>query len=315
MEKFVCASGFIRSMYQDHSKSLDWKIPMNIAPYVKKLIELHNTPGQLLTKPQFYNNEWTYLTQKRNFMNFYDENDVDLMIDPIDDTKYRKMLAVCFEAYLRRQLILLYSDPNIILKNLTLRLPTLNVYGNDANDIRLQQVKVRYFSLCDDYDYKYSTGLMPPEYRQLTWHNRKNPELPKFRCCPSLLNSMDCMSLLYENMENPTEEIMIKTAYFLRPFRFVLPLTFLFDIFGGFGNILPIEFNFPDHPIKNRFPDNTLLIDKVERVFLEEFKNRSKHQFCEEEVMLPRRANAFLAGGFVCHMLGLTSAFMHTQHS
>lgn len=309
---------FIQKMYSHHSlANLKLKIPAEFVSYNNNLLRLHNTPGQLLQEV----NLWIDLTgvyrRPHSFMEYYDENDPDLMIEPIDDAKHRKTWAICFEAYLRRQLLLLYTPPefkniqNIVYKNLTLPLPVVNVHSTNPDDIRMQRVKIKSFSLCERSNITYH---IPPEYRHLTWYSKKNrgEELPKFRCRPALLNSMDCMQLLYNNMEFASEEIMIKTAYFLRPFRFFLPFTFMFDIFGGFRNSyfnrIPIEYNFPDHATVNRFPDSSVLIDKVERSFLDGF-NIQKRRFSEDEVILPRRANAFLAGGSVSYMLGLTTQF------
>lgn len=314
MNNLKCTSDFIRMMYQHQSsKSLNLEIPKEIEPYVKKLIRLHKTPGQLLSDPQQWINEWQYLKKdpkKIVFMYYYDEKDPDLMIDPIDNTDHRKTWAICFEAYLRRQLMVLYGRPakDIMLKNVTLLLPAINPHSNDPDDICVQQVKIKSFP---PRDCDYTEQLIPPKYRHFTWYVKKgsSTQLPKFRCRPALLNSMDCMSLLHDNMEFPSKEIMIKVAYYLRPFRFFLPLTFLFDIFGGFRQTPAIEYSFPDHVIKNRFPDKTVLADQVERSFLEIFQKRTKLVFSEEEVILPHRANVFLAGGSVSYMLDLTNDF------
>lgn len=316
MDRFNCASAFIQKMYQHQSENdLKLKIPQEIVPYTKNLIRLHNTPVQLLMDVQHWLNDWLTCGKIRKFsyMYNYDENDPDLMIDPIDNTKHRKTWAICFEAYLRRQLIILYSHPtiqnieNIILENVLLSLPTINPYTNDPDDIRAQQVKIKSFSL-----HGCTTQLIPPEYRHFTWYNKNKDiveQLPKFRCRPALLNSMDCMTLLHDNMEIASQELMIKVAYYLRPFRFILPLTFMFDIFGGFKNTPAIENSLPDHAIRYRFPDATVLADEVECTFWEKFKNETRYVFSEKEVIKPRRANAFLAGGSVSYMLGHTNDF------
>lgn len=301
-----------------YSRDRRYRIPPEIVPYSNSLTRLHFTPRQLLQEVNHWITEWTYAYKRSSvYFTYYDENDPDLLIEPIDDTNYRRTLAICFEAYLKRQLLLLYTPPaseniqniqNIVLKNLMLSLPTMNAYSTNPNDIRKQCVRIKCFSLNERGCY---TETIPPAYRHFTWYSKQKncgEQLPKFRCCPALFNSMDCMELLHNNMEFASKELMIKIAYYLRPFRFFLPLTFMFDIFGGFRDS-PIEFNFPDHTIKNRFPDSYVLADKLERSFLEDFKKQTRSFFSEEEVILPRRANAFLAGGCLSFMLGLTTQF------
>lgn len=246
-------------------------------------------------------------------MDYYDEGDPDLMIEPIDDTKHRKTWAVCFEAYLRRQLIMLYNTPelqyehegNIILRDVSLPLPVFDANSNDPDNIRMNQIMIKSFML---NGVGHTTECIPPDYKYLTWYTLNEPENqpPKYRCRPALLNSMDCMALLHDNMEHP-EDLMIKVAYYLRPFRSVLPLTFLFDIFGGFESVPAIEFYFPDHTTKYHFPDDKALADQFERTFFEQIMQ--KRPLSEEEVFWPRRANAFLAGGSLSYMLSLTTEF------
>lgn len=309
------SSEFIRTLYQHQCpKDLKLKIPAEIVPYTNNLISLLNTPPQLLIEQQHWinNTGWTYMQKTNKLFYYYDENDPDLMIEPIDDTKYRKTLANCFEAYLRRQLILLYSHPdykdikNIILEKFLIPLPTINPFTNNPDDIRFHQAEVKLFSLRGG---NYTTDRIPTAYRHFKWYFKNREEQPpNFRCRPALLNTMDCMTMLHDNMSIPSLEMMIKTSYFLRPFRFVLPLSFLYDIFGGFKNTPPIEYDFPAAK-KNNFPDETVLSDRIERDFLDKFKKGSKRLFGENEVISPRRANIFLAGGSVSYMIGLTNEF------
>lgn len=293
MSTLKCTSDFIRKLYQHQSsQSLSLEIPNEIVPYTNFLIRLHNTPRQVLTQTELWINDWTYVLKNvchHVHLYYYDESNPDLMIEIIDDAEHRKSWAICFEAYLRRLLILLYNrNEDIVLKNVLLPLPAVNPYTNNPDDIRMQEVKIKSFPFDDCC---HGSQCIPPEYRHFKWYikNRNpNEQPPKFRCRPALLNSMDCMTLLHDNMTFPSKELMIKVAYYLRPFRFFLSLTFLYDIYGGFKNTPPIEYSLPDHSIKNRFPDDTVLIDRVERAFLEEFQKSRKSAFSEDEVVLPR---------------------------
>lgn len=277
---FPCASHFIQKLHRNQLKLLP--IPPEIKAYVTKLYSLHHSPAQLLSDPSAWVSAWQ-TTSRLAFklrMEYYDENDPDLMIEPIDDKKYRETWAVCFEAYLRRQLIILYNTPemrynhneSIFLKSVSLPLPAINPFSSTPDDIRMHQVKIKKFMLhgSDRTLYELLHGQStshtlypsarfgtPPEYSHLTWHTRQGPnnQPPIFRCRPALLNSMDCMTLLHDNMEFPSEKIMTKVAYYLRPFRFVLPLFFMFDIFGGYDNDPTIETYFPEEGNKKNFPD------------------------------------------------------------
>lgn len=145
-------------------------LPIGLEPYWENIIDLHNSPEQLLTNPS----EWidnlmfeentpmrSYSTSREGggampsfFIQIYhpyDENDRDLCISFIDREKHRRTLAVCIEMYLRRQLKV-YSDffdgegygirANKRYRNLQLTLPQLCVASNNPNAIQKLDVVI-----------------------------------------------------------------------------------------------------------------------------------------------------------------------------
>lgn len=86
----------------------------------------------------------------------------------------------------------------------------------------------------------------------------------------------------------------------------MLPLTFLFDIFGGAQNSDNIEENFPEKKCR-AFVDNLVLMDEQEKIFAHHLKHRLL--FVDNDVQIKRRATTFVSGGFLAYVLGLTNDY------
>lgn len=115
---------------------------------------------------------------------------------------------------------------------------------------------------------------------------------------------MDCMQMLQDCTKEPTNNLMAKVANRLRPFRFVLPFTFLYDIFGGLNIDSIVEFNFPEFN-DNKFKDKSALMDRFERKWVK--SNENIKCFTYYEILCPRRIEAFLSGGYLANALDLTN--------
>lgn len=325
MNHLTCTSKFLRDLYNIPlmtKQSTNLPLPPELRAYACNLYTLHQTPEQILTNERQWICKYKLVTTRYRFrLDYYDEDDPDLLIDPIDDANYRRTWAICFEAYLRRQLIMLYNlltDTKPMLKDVVLPIPVLYPLSSDPDNIHKKTIKIKSLML--------NQPILPVKnipsdywdlgYWKLTWYTLEysNEEIPspKFRCRPALLNSMDCMSLLYENIKEPSLDLIIKVVYHLHPFRFVLPLTFLYDIFGGVKNISAVELFFPEQTsTKYQFPDKKVLADSERRTFFNAIKDRREQGrlISEQEVLWPRRAKAFLGGSSLSYMLGLTTDF------
>lgn len=308
MVTLFITNNFIWNLYADFpdtSKSL--QIPSQLDPYSENFRKLSSTSAQLLeTIRRVMKNK--RVSHQHLYEPCYDEDDPYLMIEEVNKTFYRRTLGVCFEMFFRRQLTILYNaqerDENghNMIKNVKILLPVLNALPSslssqsNADDIRALPITI------PSYD------ITKPVYHRLKkyqclWYT-KEKSLLKFRCRPALLNSMDCMVLLEDNSTCASKEILTKIAYFLRPFRFVLPLSFLFDIFGGHGEEPAIELQFPSHINEYHFPDANVLMDVTERKWTKINKPIEK-----EKMLTSRLAKACLAGGSVSYILDTTNDF------
>lgn len=318
------------------------RVPYAIRPYWSAVKNLHRHKDQILTNPQYW--VWnpktfgddntkallqTYSPMKGfpySIQYLYDTEDPDLCIASIDHHKYRSTLAICMEMFLRRQLME-YSDlfdyygfdnrAYTRYQHLELVFPQLYIGSNNPDDIRKLQIitttestmqRLNQSTESNTLAQAIAAAIAPTEVsaKDCEWWTC-DEKLPKFRCRPALLNSMDCMQLLFDSCEEVSLGLMSKIAYHLRPFRFVLPLTFLLDIFGGTRKDNILEKNFPERKrFDNTFIDNLLLMDSQERKSADNCMDHTL-LFLETEVRTQRRAAAFLSGGFLTHMLGLSN--------
>lgn len=329
MNTFSPTSLFVRHLYNDNPQSLNILIPIEMFNYSESIKKLHKTTTHpLKNKSEWINfNRWITTVQHRIRHN-YDVNDPDLMIDPSDVQLYRKTWAVCFEVFMRRQLMQLYKTPSLHRKINFLGkkfnfLHDINAFSPVANlrpppsifcnpdDIRLECINIRYFApLKFTEQFNSTPRLIQNEYQKLKWYTDKNAENlpPTFKCRPALLNEMDCKSILFDNIDCAKDELIAKVSYYLRPFRFVLPLNFLFDIFGGNQSNPAIELSFPNKANRLSFADYKILADTTERDFIESFSTKISY-FLGDTVLITRRANVCLAGGSLACMLGITKEF------
>lgn len=305
---------FFQSEDQIFRHKMVLRMPYGLKLYWQAVKDLHRHKDQILTdsaywifNPSFFGEDDELLQMYVNtpqtpfFVRYlYDVDDPDLCISSIDHHKYRYTLAICLEMFLRRQLAE-YSDffdskkihirSHERYQNIDLILPQLYFSSNNPDDIRKLRVITK--ATIDHHEW---------------W--TCDEKLEKFRCRPALLNSMDCMQLLFESSEDVPLNLITKIAYHLRPFRFFLPLTFLLDIFGGWTADSIIEKNFPLQKKVScgTFPDNFLLMDENERTSAD---NSLHHKliFLDGEVRVQRRVTAFISGGFLSYALGLTSDY------
>lgn len=117
------------------------------------------------------------------------------------------------------------------------------------------------------------------------------------------------MQLLFQSSEHVSDDHIAIIVYHSRPFRFVLPLTFLYDIFGGERATVIIEKKIP--PAKCRgFAECLLLKDEKERAFVDDcYTDKLRNLFSEAVVKWRYLARAFLNGGLLAYILGLTNDF------
>lgn len=197
----------------------------------------------------------------------YDENDDELCISFIDKLNYRRTLSICIEMYMRRQLKEYHDFCDAKgyhirwrnrFQNLQLTLPQLYINSNNPDGIKKLDVRIDENSKMEPKSAKDNATETTFNFDWWTCDDDDGDEpSSEFRCRPALFNSMDCVQLLFESSEHVSKDIIAKVFYHLRPFRFVLPLTFLFDIFGGVHTTDIIEKNFPTKKCR-AFPDNLL---------------------------------------------------------
>lgn len=294
------------------------RLPCGLETYWEKIKKLHNSETRILTN----RSEWIYntkivdesvavqaISESSNRFIYYEVFDRDLCIAFIDHHTYRYTLAVCIEMFLRRQLKE-YSDhfdlngchirSVLRYRNLHFALPQLCITSNNPDDIRKLHVIV---------DKKEIRKVTATEEETFNWWTCDDETLPKFRCRPALLNSMDCMQLLFDSSEHASNDLIAKVAYHLRPFRFVLPFTFLFDIFGGTQKDNIIEKNFPSQKCRG-FSDSLVLMDEHEKTFADNGFSLGTDSCSNQEIVkIQRQATAFLGGGFLAYLLGLTNDY------
>lgn len=323
-----CRSRYIEDMYADFLTSLNLNIPPELFTYVEALENLHNTPLNVLSCESEWITYWITphperTPRLRELPASYDEDDPDYMIPPIDNAFYRYTWATCFEAYLRRQLALAYnyvalhnittSNGECIIHEMTLPVPVLNSESLDPDDIRQEKVIIRKYKTKN----RFVRRATPIDYAHLTWNhvdahktNCSIPLPPKFRCRPALISSMDCMQMLERSTETANENVLTKVMCLLRPFRFVLPLTFLFDIFGDFDSAVELEF--PEKPVQFHFLNANVLADKMERKWIQTFRTIIQTKFmtmAQIAMMASRRTNSCLLGGCASYALGEVTRF------
>lgn len=299
--------------------------PPPLRGYIESLYKLHNSDQSLLTDAMSWISDWK---STESSYAYYDYDDPDLMIEPLENYNHRLTWGFCFEMYLRRQLAILYASRTTcteekpgrwMLNARSIRLPIFDINSNDPDDIRYMDVPFSLSFNLQEIFRRNNTRYLEFDRLQLKWWYdgtqttlTGNTSRPKFRCRPALFNMYDCMTFLHDNMELASVELITKVAYHLRPFRTVLPLTFLFDIFGGMwtnSEQTAIELLFPEKPNSTTTAsfDVTVLADKIERKFNENQMEYNK--FARDRIIQPRRANACVAGGFVSYLLGRTSEF------
>lgn len=293
-------------------------IPRCLKPYWEKISSIHNS----LEYSQALSDigQWRYDTEdfsdldelEDDEIQHYDEDDPDLCITSIDRTGHTRTLVICIEMYLRRQFNV-YSKYIRRLERpirgdrrpFILPLPQLCILTNNPDDVRKLEIVIdRNVDLSSKFPI-----FIPGTRKRISlnkWHTYEDDLLPEFRCRPALFNPMDCMTLLFESTQHISNKFIAKILYHLRPFRFVLPLTFLFDIFGGRQTADIIEKNFPPQKCRE-FADNLLLMDEQERTFADHCLTGMYNEHLDAEIKYGHRAKSFLCGDFMAYILGLTS--------
>lgn len=316
-------SCFIDTLFESYEHKTKQLVPSCIISYWEAIQRLHTTKAQPLAN----SSEWLYnmdvsecekITQPVDYkFGVYDEFDADLCIAFLDRHEYRATLAICMEMYLRRQLkVYHYIITQIRAKKigwreqipeLNLPLPYLWTTSNNPDDVRRMDIVIDKEKI--EMKPKFEKCIPAITIEKLgRWWCRADKSMEKFRCRSALLNPMDCMQLLFESSEHVSNDLIAKIAYHLRPFRFVLPLTFLFDIFGGVHSATDIiENNFPSNKCR-AFPDRLLLMDEKERIFAHNSYTINR-VFMDAVVKWQHRVNAFLSGGFLAYILGLTNNY------
>lgn len=319
------------------------RVPYSIKPYWTAIKDLHRQKDQILTdstcwvwNPKEFSDDdcsnvlvQTCAAEKPYYVRYlYDVDDPDLCISSIDHHKYRNTLGICLEMFLRRQLAeysTYFDNERISIRSyrrysdIHLILPQWYFASKNPDDIRKLEVITSSFSTMKRLNQLAAIPnttaavlfktVSPKDLdsQNVQWAT-SDGKLPKFRCRPALLNSTDCMQILFESTEDVSIDLLTKIIYHLRPFRFVLPLTFLLDIFGGWTKNTIVEKNFPQKKQfnNNAFTDNLLLMDEKERASAD---NCLDHilMFLDNEVRRQRRVVGFFGGGFLSHMLGLTN--------
>lgn len=339
----ISNSGLINELFQIFYEDEDvirikmtMRVPYAIGMYWTAVRNLHRHKDQILTSSEYWVwnaktfgddatkallQTYTPLRLEPFFIqHLYDGEDPDLCIASIDHHQYRRTLAICLEMFLRRQLMeysKLFDQYDFDIRSqvrycdLHLVLPQLYFTSENPDDIRKLEIITTADNTLQRLNQSIELNNVAEAMAKVNETDCEwwtcDEKLPKFRCRPALLNSIDCMQLLFDSSEEVSIDLMSKIVYYLRPYRFVLPLTFLLDIFGGWRKNDILEKNFPERKrFDNTFTDDLLLMDEKERISAD---NCIDHTlvFLDLEVRIQRRTTAFLGGGFLAHMLGLTN--------